>query len=38
MRVLVVEDDHAIVAALSALLADEGFEVRSVAKIGRAHV
>ena len=31
MRVLVVEDDHAIVAALSALLADEGFEVRSVA-------
>ncbi len=31
MRVLVVEDDHAIVAALSALLTDEGFEVRSVA-------
>lgn len=31
MRVLVVEDDNAIVAALSALLADEGFEVRSVA-------
>lgn len=31
MRVLVVEDDHAIVAALSALLVDEGFEVRSVA-------
>lgn len=31
MRVLVVEDDHAIEAALSALLADEGFEVRSVA-------
>lgn len=31
MRVLLVEDDNAIVSVLSGLLADEGFEVRSVA-------